>query len=406
LSVTGESVNNTDPINPIVNAIPITGTSTTKLSGTIQIQNSGPNFTFANIIGTDSSEARIDFLTSFPSLDQAGLRLRQQNTNNSASSLISIEQTGINITRDDGLDPVSIIFGNGFISVQGGANFQGLEYSNDFSSNFVDNSLVSRKWVNDQNFIKGDAANRGDVITFNGTSYVWSSQLLSIDGVYSYDIQARAISRASSSIAADFENSILYESNGFAVFDFSGTNFVGSLPAIHSITPIGIGDTFPQIIDSWVLINMDAAQQLPTKRALSVMIPTSNSPSNYSIGFYQNSESEAYSVWSYQDSADTILGSFNGTVFSMEYFSDSDSTRGWGFGFISEGFPRFQLCGSATYRFVFNDELGNAVLGMRAADNLFTISEQTLPLNSSGTSGQYLQIVVNGSTYLLELLNP
>jgi hypothetical protein len=139
-SVTGDSVDNTDPDNPVVNAIPLAGTTTgNPVTGPIQ----GAGLTLIDDI-TDP--------TTFTSELQVGADIR----------MVFTDLVNSYITR--------FILENGIINVSSGdPAFEGIKYGDDYSANFVDRSLVDKAYVDSvtPNITSGTAppsgGNDGDI---------------------------------------------------------------------------------------------------------------------------------------------------------------------------------------------------------------------------------------------------
>lgn len=123
-SVTGDSVDNTDPANPVVNAIPLAGTSAgpgNQVTGDVEMEESN-NVRFYTDDGTDLAAVRY-----LPGAIEV-------HVTNIATGLI----TKYTITRDS------------FIVESDTPNFPGAQYGADYSADYTNRSLVDKEYVDNQ----------------------------------------------------------------------------------------------------------------------------------------------------------------------------------------------------------------------------------------------------------------
>lgn len=161
-SVTGESVDNTDPDNPVINAIPISGTSTSLLSGPIQIANNSAGVReITRITGTDNTKAGFNNASASPGLDLVEAEIYAENSDKSIESRVSVKQTALDIFRKDANGSVNFsITGNDVIIQASESDFEGLRYDTaNIEDNFVDNSLVTKLYVENRLGVSDDADN-------------------------------------------------------------------------------------------------------------------------------------------------------------------------------------------------------------------------------------------------------
>lgn len=151
-SVTGDSVDNTDPLNPIVNAIPIVGTGATPVSGSIEIES-----------GVEYFYQAAGLLQSIRVNGASGWIMEVQDLTASTSTQISMQNGRIRIISDD-------------------PSFDGVRYDVIDYNNFVLPSLIdlftlkSRFWPKAGAPTTTDDVNEGfvvDSLIFDTSSDTW-----------------------------------------------------------------------------------------------------------------------------------------------------------------------------------------------------------------------------------------
>lgn len=123
-SVTGDSVDNTDPANPVVNAIPLAGTSGgpgNQVSGDVEMDDS-MNVRFYTNDGTDIANVR------YPA---GKVEVRADRASGPFETVLTVEHGGMTSESD-------------------APNYAGIQYGADYSPDYTNRSLVDKEYVDNQ----------------------------------------------------------------------------------------------------------------------------------------------------------------------------------------------------------------------------------------------------------------
>lgn len=135
-SVTGDSVDNTDPANPIVNAIPLEGTASgSPVTGSVEIQNG----TYQEFYSTDGT---IRVSVVFNDGGSSNISIKIEDANGVTQMVFEDSlRVGINATNP---------------------NFEGYTYQNDHSSKFTLRSLIDQEVMKKRIWTKAGAPDAND----------------------------------------------------------------------------------------------------------------------------------------------------------------------------------------------------------------------------------------------------
>jgi hypothetical protein len=140
-TVTGDSVDNTDPLNPVVNAIPLAGTvSGSPVTGDIELSNA-PRRIY-DIFGDSTREIIWD--------DENGVKIKITDSVSGNECFIAVFDSQIQIQSTNGTSNYLYNFSvtnNGIIINSSDPNFEGVLYATDYSANFTARSLVDKEYV-------------------------------------------------------------------------------------------------------------------------------------------------------------------------------------------------------------------------------------------------------------------
>ena len=160
-SVTGDSVNNADPLNPVVNAIPLSGTEVgSPVTGNVQFQNDTK--LILNDVGGDIGfiQGRTDGIIEIGS---------------DAYPVLISADTGLNVTNE--IQAGGGIQGSGTgneLKITGNDTGKGLVGEAYYGANYTDNTYVQKKYVDDKYNVSGTT---NYISKFTGSNSIGNSQI-------------------------------------------------------------------------------------------------------------------------------------------------------------------------------------------------------------------------------------
>lgn len=149
VSVTGDSVDNTDPANPVVNAIPLSGTNPgVEVTGDIEIQNSGVVTTFiepeANGLTIHTNDGPVDNIIQ----TSDGFSILQSTDGSGNLAAVFTEPGHSGLSANDATSQSTInVFPDNIQIANDLPAFPGMEYAADYSANFNNRSIVDKEYV-------------------------------------------------------------------------------------------------------------------------------------------------------------------------------------------------------------------------------------------------------------------